>query len=171
MKDTTDFLKKIDNLPEIPKDAILVTMDVRSLYTNVPNDEGIEAVKTYFRTRNRPGDGVLSKIISTFLMLILTLNNFVFNDQNYVQVNGASMGTKCAPTYASLFMGRFEETYIIPKIRNSIMLYVRYIDDIFLVWKGTEEELVKFLKEINEVHPTIKFDHVFSKKNANFLHC
>ena len=103
-------------------------------------------------------------------MLILTLNNFIFNDQNYVQVNGASMGTKCAPTYASLFMGRFEETYIIPKIRNSIMLYVRYIDDIFLVWK-TEEELVKFLKEINEVHPTIKFDHVFSQKSVNSLDC
>ena len=102
-------------------------------------------------------------------MLILTLNNFVFNDQNYVQVNGASMGTKCAPTYASLFMGYFEERNILPKIRNSIMIYLRYIDDIFFIWKGTMEELEEFLKEINQVHPTIKFDHVLSKKEINFL--
>ena len=128
VKDSTDFLNKLEKIPEIPDEAILVTMDVRSLYTNVPNDEGVEAVKSYLRKRNRPGDGVLAKIISTFLTLILTLNNFVFNDANYVQVNGASMGTKCAPTYASLFMGSFEERYILPKIRNSIMTYVRYID-------------------------------------------
>ena len=59
-------------------------MDVRSLYTNVPNDEGIEAVKHFLRARNRPGDGILAKIVSTFLLLILTLNNFVFNEKNYV---------------------------------------------------------------------------------------
>ena len=49
------------------------------------------------------------------------------------------------------------------------MIYVRYIDDIFFIWRGTEEDLKKFLAEINEVHPTIKFDHSFSKQTINFL--
>ena len=111
---------------------MLVTMDVCSLYTNMPNQEGIEAVKSYLRARSNPGDGILSRVISTLLTLILTLNNFVFNDQNYVQANGASMGTKCSPTYSSLFMGKFEDI-ILPKIRDMIMIYVRYIDDIFLM--------------------------------------
>ena len=84
VKDSTDFLNKLEKIPEIPDEAILVTMDVRSLYTNVPNDEGVEAVKSYLRKRNRPGYRVLAKIISTFLTLILTLNNFVFNDANYI---------------------------------------------------------------------------------------
>ena len=79
------------------------------------------------------------------------------------------MGTKCAPTYSSLFMGKFEEINIIPRIRNFILLYVRYIDDIFFIWKGTEEELQKFLAEVNDIHPTIKFDYEFSKKSINFL--
>ena len=144
-------------------------MDVRSLYTNVPNNEGIDAVKSYLRARNQPGDGALSKIISTFLWLILTLNNFVFNDDNYIQINGASMGTKCAPTYSSLFMGRFEEINILPRIKDFILLYVRYIDDIFFIWKGTEQELLNFFTEINLVHPTIKFDYEFSRKSVNFL--
>ena len=170
VQDTTDFLKKLDNLPEeLPENAILVTMDVRSLYTNVPNQEGIEAVKSYLRARARPSDRFLSQVISTFLSLILTLNNFVFNDDNFVQVNGASMGTKCAPTYASLFMGRFEESHIIPRIKDSILIYNRYIDDIFFIWKGSESDLLKFFKEINEVHPTIKFDHEYSREKINFL--
>ena len=170
IKDTTDFLNKLEALPEeLPENSILVTMDVRSLYTNVPNDEGIEAVKTFLRTRNRPGDGPLSRIIATFLRLILTLNNFVFNEENFIQVNGASMGTKCAPTYASLFMGHFEHLNIMPKIKDYILLYVRYIDDIFFIWKGSKQDLLKFFAEINETHPTIKFDYEFSKNSVNFL--
>ena len=169
VQDTTHFLKKLDDLPDIPDEAILVTMDVRSLYTNIPNTEGIEAVQSYFRARAGPGDRFLSQVISTFLTLILTLNNFVFNDRNYVQVNGASMGTKCAPNYASLFMGKFEELHIMPKIKDFILIYIRYIDDLFFVWKGSEQDLIKFFKEINEIHPTIKFDYVYSRKSVNFL--
>ena len=170
VQDTTDFLQKLRALPEeLPEDALLVTMDVRSLYTNVPNQEGIEAVKSYLQARAEPSDRNLSQVIATFLSLILTLNNFVFNDENYVQVNGASMGTKCAPSYASLFMGKFEETHILPKIRDLILIYVRYIDDIFFIWTGTERELLQFFSEINSVHPTIKFDYIYSRKNVNFL--
>ena len=164
IKDSTDFLNKLNSLPEeLPEDAIMVTMDVRSLYTNVPNDEGIDAVKHYLRTRNRPGDGILAKVISTFLLLILTLNNFVFNEINYLQTNGASMGTKCAPTYAAIFKGLFEETHILSRIKGHILLYARYIDDIFFVWRGSEEELEKLLDTINTLHPSIKFDYECSK--------
>ena len=96
VQDTTDLVKKLDSLPEDPrKDTILVTLDVRSLYTNIPNNEGLDAIKTYFRNQAATEDRILSKVICTFLTLILTLNNFVFNGENYVQTNGASMGTMC----------------------------------------------------------------------------
>ena len=79
------------------------------------------------------------------------------------------MGTKCAPTYASLFMGRFEERYIIPMIRDRVTLYLRYIDDLLMVWKDSEEELIKFLEELNKKHPTIKFEYEYSREKINFL--
>ena len=172
VQDSTDFLNKLDELPEeLPDNTIMVTMDVRSLYTNVPNNEGIDAVKHYLRRRNKPGDGVLAKILTKFLLLILTLNNFIFNEKNFVQINGASMGTKCAPTYASIFMGLFEETHILPCIRDKILLYVRYIDDIFFLWKGTKAELKEFLNLVNDLHPSIKFDFTYSKTRSIFLDC
>ena len=79
------------------------------------------------------------------------------------------MGTKCAPTYASLYMGWFENKFILPRIRQHVSMYVRYIDDIFIVWKGSECELKKFLETINTLHPSIKFDFQYSKEKIDFL--
>ena len=81
------------------------------------------------------------------------------------------MGTKCAPTYASIFMGLFEQTHILPRIKEHILLYVRYIDDIFFVWRGSEAELKKFLETINTLHPSIKFDYELSRSKSVFLDC
>ena len=41
LKDSTHFLSKVLNLRNIPDKCLLVTCDVISLYTNIPQDEGI----------------------------------------------------------------------------------------------------------------------------------
>ena len=164
VKDSTDFIRKINSMEKIPDNSILVTMDVRSLYTNIPNKEGIEAVETTLKRKN-----IGTTIILTFLRLVLTLNNFVFNSQNYLQIKGCAMGTKCAPSYANIFMGMFEERYICPLIEKISNFYLRFIDDICLTWTGTTDQLMKFKQQINEVHPSIKFDFNFSNKEINFL--
>ena len=45
IKDTTDFIKKLEQIGQLPPDCLLVTLDVTSLYTNIPNKEGIDAAK------------------------------------------------------------------------------------------------------------------------------
>ena len=40
---------------------------------------------------------------------------------------------------------------------DPIRLFKRFLDDIFIIWKGTIEELQLFLREIYSLHPTIKF--------------
>ena len=60
---------------------------------------------------------------------------------------GCAMGTICAPSYANIFMANFEAKHIYPYIKE---IYVRYIDNIFMIWKGTKVELMTFIKELNE---------------------
>ena len=167
VKDTTDFLNKIkDASKNLPVNSILVTMDVKSLYTNIPNHEGIDAVRSFLTQSDKQSQ---IPVITSFLWTILTLNNFTFNDKHFLQTSGVSMGTKCALSYANLFMGNFEKTHILPLIQEKSSLYLRFIDDIFFIWNGTEEELKSFINRVNRAHPTIKFETNYSYTEINFL--
>ena len=126
-------------------------MDVRSLYTNIPNEEGIKALEEsldacQFKTTT-------TQIVTSLMWLILTLNDFIFNGLDYLQ--GCSMGSNCSPSYATIFMGKFEEQFIYPTIRGPHRLYLRYIDDIFVIWTGTEERFKEFIEELNLRHRSL----------------
>ena len=94
-------------------------MDVRSLYTNIPNNERIKAVETALKRKNRPPKVIIK----------LFTNKRMCN------------GNKMRPTYANIFMGIFEETHIYPLIKQKVQLYLRYIDDIFFISTGSENDI------------------------------
>ena len=73
-------LRKIDKMVKTPDNSYLVFLNVRSLYTS--NSEGIKATITSLENFLRRA--VAAKVITTFLSLMLTLNNFVFNCKNYL---------------------------------------------------------------------------------------
>ena len=50
-----------------------------------------------------------------------------------------------------------------------IKIWKRFIDDIFLIWTGTKEELELYMKTINTIHNTIKFTYEASDKELTFL--
>ena len=62
------------------------------------------------------------------------------------------MGTICAPSYANIFMSEFEEKFIYPLTKIKSVIYLPYIDDIFMVWNKPKSELRKFMNEINQKH-------------------
>ena len=170
LKDTKHLLQLIDTHPPLSTDTYLVTADVSSLYTNIPHEEGIqaalEAVDTHRHTL--PTDTPRNKIIKQFLQFILKGNYFDFLDKHYSQIQGCPMGTKMAPPYANIFMHTFEQPLINSHPHN-ILLWKRYIDDIFFLWKGTHESLQAFMKRANSTHPTIKLTFEYSKHTAHFL--
>ena len=106
IKDTTDFLMKVQSLTNLPSNTLLVTLDVSSLYTNIPHEEGIAACTEALNTRETqsPPTADLAELISE----ILNKNAFVFGEQHYLQVHGTAMGTRMAPSYANLFMAQLE---------------------------------------------------------------
>ena len=48
----------------------------------------------------------------------------------------------------------FEAKQIYPYIKEMSLLYLRYIDDVFMIWKGTKAELMTIIKDLNEKHKT-----------------
>ena len=75
------------------------------------------------------------------------------------------MGTRIAPSYANLFMGKLEKE----ALKNAPFkpyVWWRFIDDIFMVWTEGEDNLKTFIHYLNSIHPTIKFTHEYS----NSLH-
>ena len=74
IKDTTDFINKIETITDLPENTILVTMDVKSLFTNIPNTEGINAVAKALE--NQTDLKIPTHVIIKFLHLTLTLNQF-----------------------------------------------------------------------------------------------
>ena len=121
------IINKIDNFA-VPPNSFFVRMDVESLYTSSPNNEGIASVKK--RYDNYPNKTIPTKIITTFLALILTLNNFIFNSKFYLQIKGCAMGTIRTPSCAIIFMSEFKKCIYLPsnqkQVGNILMLHIQH---------------------------------------------
>ena len=168
VKDTNHFLSIVNNLDIKHTDLLLVTLDVTSLYTNIPHKEGIEAIEKLLNkvrpTSNMPKNSSIIEI----LKLVLTCNNFQFNGINYLQKNGTAMGTRVAPTYANLFMADYEDKYVYTYPLQPL-LWVRYIDDCFMPWQHGMDELIKFVDYLNQQDENIQFTFEVSPHTINFL--
>ena len=78
------------------------------------------------------------------------------------------MGTKAAPPYANLSMGRQEQT-IHKTFIWAIPFWKRFIDDICLIFLGTTNQLQSLQDFMNHLHPTIKFIFQHSTQQISFL--
>ena len=112
--------------------------------TNEPIPRKLPDWKTERRTlihRTLPATAG-SPIITTFLALMLTLNNFIFNCKNPLQIKRWIIGTICASSFANIFMDNFENKFIYPIMKTILLICLRFIADIFLIWTGNKTDLL-----------------------------
>lgn len=153
LKDTITLLQLIETI-QVPERAILTSIDVESLYSNIPHKKGIEVV-TNFVNQMYP-DEQQNKFMMDLLAFLLTHNYFMFGGVHYLQIQGVAMGTTCAPAYANLFLGAWEkemlEGPLLECYTKFIYLYKRYIDDVLLIWTGPEQMFLEFVERLNAKH-------------------
>jgi hypothetical protein len=118
-------LTKLQEIGTLPPNTLLATLDVSSLYTNIPHEEGISACGEALTSRT-----VQEPPTHDIVALILKKNNFVFGDKHYLQVHGTAMGTRMAPSYANLFMSELEKSLLSRPATAKPSVWWRYIDDI-----------------------------------------
>ena len=167
VKDTTDFVNKLIAIDNLPDNALPVSLDVTSLYTKIPHNEGIDACR--FILQKRTNKHIPTETICDLIRIILTMNNFTFNSKHYLQKHGTAMGTRIAPSYANLFLGKFERDALLNSPHQSYLCF-RCIDDIFIIWTAGPEKLKIFVICLNNLRSTIKLAYSHSPSNIPFLH-
>ena len=144
-----------------------VTMDVKSLYTVIPNGDGFLALTQFLNKRPvlQPPTHTLVRLAE----LVLTLNTFSFNENFYRQTRGVAMGSRLGPNYACLFMRHVEEQIFAQYTGTKPALYKRYIDDIVGPTSGSRDEIEVFATYVNAFHPSLKFTWIISDVQLPFL--
>ena len=92
LRDSSHLLNIIRHL-QVPPGAILANLDVTSLCTNIPNDEGILAVSRYLFKYRDASLNPTNHSICKLLDLVLKTNNFEFDNKEFRQVGRAAIGT------------------------------------------------------------------------------
>ena len=167
IKDTNHALQIFESFRFSSDTKFLFTMDVKSLYTVIPNDEGLRALKHFFDQRSD-----LSPSTSTLLRLaelVLNLNCFSFGDKFYRQINGVAMGTKMGPNYANLFVGFIEEQIFSQYSGPIPELFKRFIDDCIGATSLERAQLESFIHFVNNFHPALEFTWEISSVSVSFL--
>lgn len=165
LKDTYDFIEKVGQIT-IPSSAFLCTIDIDSLYTNIEIQLGLEAVQEWFSRYpdpNRP-----DKYLLQLLNISLTKNDFEFDAQFYLQIKGTAMGKKFAPSYANIFMAKWEESALAQSPLKPLH-YFRFLDDIYIIWNHSKEEFVEFAHHLNTHTQSIKIKYTIHETQVNFL--
>lgn len=81
------------------------------------------------------------------------------------------MGTRMAPSYANLFMSRFgaEHINMNNQFEGKMVYNKRLIDDLFFLWRGTQEEALMFTEFLNKNNCHFTFTPIIQKYEIEFL--
>lgn len=130
----------------------MITGDVESFYTNVDVSNTIKVLREGLDDLDL-SHGVDPITISHLVEVVMWANCFGFNGQYFRQKHGIAMGTACAPAFANSNLGtleiQVEEIVNHRDNKDGLVLYLRYIDDILMVFKGTETARDCFLEKLS----------------------
>ena len=70
------YVNKLLTIGNLPANSLLVTLDVSSLYTNIPHNEGINACEHFLRTSSH--NTIPTGTLCDLIRMILTMNNYFF---------------------------------------------------------------------------------------------
>ena len=117
------------------------------------------------------------KMIIDFIEYILSNNVFHFNNSHFRQIKGTAMGSKFAPTYATLVIGYLERQLygkIEQQMDKKVSEYIkenfwRFLDDCFTIWTMGQKDLMQFYSILNNLDEDIHYVMEFSTDSTPFL--
>ena len=167
LKDTMDFVNFIGKT-KVSQDTILVSMDATSLYTNIPQEEGV--TKYAKHTRHSTAINFLyrhttsKKYFNLFFRKIHSnlLETIIFRPTE-MQYQWYKNGRCVCKHMADV------ETKVINQSKTKPIEWKRFIDDIFSLWDSDKKEIKLFIEQANNFHPTIKFTAEISENETEAI--
>ena len=156
-KNSRELKDNIVRLSPLPPGAKLFTADATSMYTNINTGMAIIEIAQYLHQHSRRFATIPADALIEALTIVMRNNVFLFGDTHWHQLQGTAMGTPPAPTYANLFFA-IHENRILRKYATNLLLYKRYIDDIFGIWIPSddkdkdEEQWRNYVSDIDNYH-------------------
>jgi hypothetical protein len=133
-KNSFDVIKDLKQI-DLPENALLFSADAKSMYTNIDSTTGLLTFQHFLEENsNKISADFPTSLFLKILEIVMRNNIFTFSDTYWLQLAGTAMGTPAACAYATITFGHLENTKILPKFHSQLLLYRRYIDDIFAIW-------------------------------------
>ena len=149
---STEFLELVRSNHS---DGIIASLDVESLFTNVPVDRTIDYIlKKVYEDGPSPAIDIPREVMKSLLSICTKEAPFRCpRGTMYQQIDGIAMGSPLGVLFANFFMGCIEEE-VFSEI-DFPTIYCRYVDDTFV--KITDGDALLQLKNIFEEKSGLRF--------------
>jgi hypothetical protein len=141
---TKNIFEVINDLKSLtkPKNALLFSADVKSMYTNIDTITGLLTFKHFFEANS----GSISpnfpvKLFLHILEIVMRNNIFSFSNTYWIQLSGTAMGTPAACSYATITYGHFENTEALTEFCPQILFYTDPSTQQASTWARFKEKL------------------------------
>ena len=151
IQDSGQLLNLLANLgPLRPPNAKVFTADANSMYTNIDTDHAIEVISQWLNSLGpRLPQGFPLEAVKEAKELVTRYNVFEWGDMYFLQLSGTAMGKSAACMWATIYFAVREINHLIPVYHQSLLLFVRFIDDMLGIWIGNNEDWQQFQDDIN----------------------
>ena len=117
---------------------------------------------------NRNYEEIPTENLMKMAEFVLKSSYFDFDSSVFQQISGTTIGTKCSPPYACIFMDQHETKFFETQILKPFDWF-RYRDDIFFIWTHGKVKLKFFMEDFNSFSDGMNFTYEFGKESISFL--
>ena len=157
IKSSIDFL---DIVKRTPTDGLIASMDVESLFTNVPVDETIRLIlEKVYHDDSTPKLEIPEEALKSLLEICTKRAPFITHRGHmYTQIDGVAMGSPLGVLFANFYMGSVEERVF--SSSPPPPTYCRYVDDTFVALR--EDADIQDLIARFQQHSVLRFTSEYS---------
>ena len=172
--DSPHLINNIEDYNKCPAQGniLLATLDIEALYPSIDPILAIQAMKEAFETDDTTVTGIKEALLK-FTDISFKQSFVTYRDHCYKSLKGIPTGGCDSRQIADIFL----HWLLFNNLKNKLpwdqmmTLFRRYIDDCFLIWKGTSQQFNSFIKKLNILAAKfgIRFGSWELGKKVNFL--